>query len=107
MIQVFLIQILRGVRELPAFPILPYLTQLRYLVAHLLDVEHGVSFISPNVVYQTFRNKNIQLTSINESLQLSLYIVSFLVLFKYMVHTRLDTKVIVELFLAVQNVSGP
>ena len=45
--------------------ILPYLMQMRYLIAHLLGVERGVSGISPNVFHPTYRNKNIQLASIN------------------------------------------
>ena len=84
-----------------------YLTQLRYFIAHLLDVECGVSSISFNVVHPTYRNKNIQLTSINESFQLSPLIVSFLVLFKHMVHSMLDPKGTIELFLAVQKCKWP
>ena len=107
MIQMPLIQIIRGVCESPSFPILPYLMQLRYIIAHLLDVERGVSSISPNVLHPTYRNKNIQLTSINKLFQLSPCIVIFLVLFKCMVHPRLDTKDSVELFLAVQECKCP
>ena len=107
MIQIFLIQILRGVCECPEFTILPYLTQLIYLVSHLLEVERGVRCISPNVVHPTYINKNAQLKSIVEYFQLSLCIVRFLILFKCMLHPRLDFNGIIEFSLDVQKCKFP
>ena len=107
MIQIFLINIIRGVRERPAFPIIPYLTRLKYLVANILEVERRVGVICPNVVHPTYRNKNIHMTSIDESFQISPCIVSFFILFKVMVHPRLDSKGIVAFILAVQKYEWP
>ena len=107
MIQIFLIQIIRGVRERPAFPILPYMTQMRYYISNLLNVEHGVSSISTNIFHLTYRNINILLTGINKSFQLYTCIVSFLVLLKLMVRPRLYCKFIVKFILAVQKCKWP
>ena len=100
MIQIFLIQILRVFRERPAFLVLPYLVQLRYIIAHLLDVESGVNSISPNVVHPTYK-KNIQLTIIDKYFRFSPFILIFLIMFKYTVHPRLDPKSTVEFILSV------
>ena len=107
MIQIFLIQIFRGVCERTAFPILTYLAQLRDLFAHLLDIERGFGSISTKVVYPTYRNEDIKFISINKSLQLSPCILIFLILFKRIIHPRLDLKGIIELFLAFQEGECP
>ena len=68
-----------------------------------MDVEGGVRGTSPNLVHLIYKNKKIQLESINKSFQLSLCIVSFIILFKCMVYPRLYPKGIFEFFLAVQK----